>query len=84
MLTPLSWLKDYVDIDVTPKEPRPARGSTSRGRWNGWGCSGISPGFSLRQRSASASMSRQFTCWPPRPCTPRRQKRSSLRTVSTP
>ena len=20
MLTPLSWLKDYVDIDVTPKE----------------------------------------------------------------
>ena len=51
---------------------------------NGWGCSGISPGFSLRQRSASASMSRQFTCWPPRPCTPRRRKRSSLRTVSTP
>ena len=45
---------------------------------------GISPGFSLRQRSASASMSRQFTCWPPRPCTPRRRKRSSLRTVSTP
>ena len=48
------------------------------------GCSGISPGFSLRQRSASVSMSRQFTCWPPRPCTPRRRKRSSLRTVSTP
>lgn len=40
--------------------------------------------LSLRQRSASASMSRQFTCWPPRPCTPRRRKRSSLRTVSTP
>lgn len=48
------------------------------------GLLGISPGFSLRQRSASASMSRQFTCWPPRPCTPRRRKRSSLRTVSTP
>lgn len=69
---------------VKLRRPRPARGSMSRGRWNGWGCSGISPGFSLRQRSASASMSRQFTCWPPRPCTPRRRKRSSLRTVSTP
>ena len=22
MLTPLSWLKDYVDIDVTPKGVR--------------------------------------------------------------
>ena len=25
-----------------------------------------------------SSMSRQFTCWPPRPCTPRRRKRSSF------
>ena len=25
MLVPLSWLKDYVDIDVTPKEARLAK-----------------------------------------------------------
>lgn len=84
-------LRDFYFYEVPAKDGAAAllaaltaRGSTSRGRWNGWGCSDISPGFSLRQRLASASMSRQFTCWPPRPCTPRRRKRSSLRTVSTP
>ena len=84
-------LRDFYFYEVPAKDGAAAllaaltaRVTCSRGRWNGWGCSGISPGFSLRQRSASASMSRQFTCWPPRPCTPRRRKRSSLRTVSMP